>query len=89
MSASTCKDCGRPMMWVRTENGKAMPLDVMPFTNGNVVIIGTLGVRDSTPVVHVLTNADRAAGTYDGRQLFVMHRATCGKEVVMEQQTLL
>lgn len=89
MSASTCRDCGRPMWWARTENGRAMPLDVMPFDDGNVVIVGTVDIRNSTPLVHVLTKADRAEGTHDGRQRFKMHRATCGKQVELEQPSLL
>jgi hypothetical protein len=27
---SECHDCGEPIMWVFSEKGKAMPIDVMP-----------------------------------------------------------
>lgn len=80
-TTSFCRDCGKGMWWVRTENGKAMPLDLLPTSKeyGNVVLVGTDSRGDSTPIAHVLTKADREARTYDHLQHFVMHRATCGK----------
>jgi len=30
--ASTCRSCNRPVLWVRTEGGKRMPLDVKRLT---------------------------------------------------------
>lgn len=80
-TSSFCRDCGKGMYWVRTEAGKAMPLDLLPTTKeyGNVVLVGTASRGDSTPIAHVLTKAEKAAGTYAHLQHWVMHRATCGK----------
>lgn len=33
-----CRACGAELEWVRTEAGKAMPLDPGPAAEGNVVI---------------------------------------------------
>lgn len=35
---STCKSCGRQIRWAKTEAGKAIPLDVDPVADGNVVL---------------------------------------------------
>lgn len=67
------------MWWSVTENGRRMPLDRTPHEHGNVVVVGTVSKIDTTPLVHVLTNVDRAEGTYDGRDRFFAHKATCGK----------
>lgn len=46
-----CRSCRRPILWVRTESGKPMPLDAKPRPDGNVVVRGGRAVylsRDST-----------------------------------------
>jgi hypothetical protein len=34
-----CRACQHPVEWVRTEGGKAMPLNVDRADNGNIVVI--------------------------------------------------
>ncbi len=36
MMADTCFSCRAPVVWSRTEKGRAMPLDVDKVSNGNV-----------------------------------------------------
>jgi hypothetical protein len=33
-----CRSCRAPIEWARTESGKAIPLDVGEFDNGNIVV---------------------------------------------------
>lgn len=35
---SSCGDCGRMIIWARTDQGKAMPLDPEKVLGGNVVL---------------------------------------------------
>lgn len=35
---SECSSCGAPIRWAMTANGKPMPLDFEPVSNGNVVV---------------------------------------------------
>lgn len=37
---TTCRSCGAPIRWLRTEAGKPMPVDETPSPDGNVVLIG-------------------------------------------------
>ena len=63
---SECKDCKRSVRWVKTENGKAMPLDMNPVWDGNVVLIRGLA--------HVLKKDEKAAPNVPK---FMPHMATC------------
>lgn len=36
---ATCRSCGAPIIWARTVNGKAMPLDAEPTDAGNVSLV--------------------------------------------------
>ena len=38
----TCRGCGKPIEWARTERGKAIPLDPLPVERGNIIV--SLGV---------------------------------------------
>lgn len=40
-----CSSCGKPMVWVKTVNGKAMPIDAEPVADGNLVLAGDGTVR--------------------------------------------
>jgi hypothetical protein len=33
---ANCRTCSAPIDWARTENGKAIPLDLAPVTGGNI-----------------------------------------------------
>ncbi len=41
---SACKSCGAVLKWAKTEAGKAMPLDVTPTPDGNVIIVDAVAV---------------------------------------------
>jgi len=36
--SATCRSCGAPILWSRTENNKPIPLDPEPVPGGNVVL---------------------------------------------------
>lgn len=61
-----CKDCGAPVRWVRTENGRAMPLDAKSRLDGNVILVRGLA--------HVLSKVDRIA---ESTPRWTAHFATC------------
>jgi hypothetical protein len=37
----TCRGCGGPIRWTRTENNRAMPIDPDPDPDGNVAVLHT------------------------------------------------
>lgn len=39
---SLCKTCQAPVLWVKTEGGKNIPLDGKKVANGNIDMIGGL-----------------------------------------------
>lgn len=63
---SQCKSCGAPIQWVKTDRGKAMPLDPEPVPGGNVVVSKEPGEE---PVAHVCEPNEHSA--------YVSHFATC------------
>lgn len=36
---STCKTCGAPIRWARTDTGKAIPVDPEPRADGNITLV--------------------------------------------------
>lgn len=69
----TCRTCGAPVEWARTAKaGKAIPLDVGEYANGNLDVIGRS--EDGTPTVRVLTLDERLSA---GRPLRRSHFASC------------
>ena len=40
MRPGTCRSCGAPIVWVETELGTPMPLDVEPCPDGNITVEG-------------------------------------------------
>lgn len=61
-----CRSCGAPIRWVKTEAGKAMPLDAEPAVDGNICLED--GVAHYVP----RHDNDSKAGPY-----FKSHFATC------------
>jgi hypothetical protein len=59
---SRCGSCGAPVLWARTETGKAIPLDAVPTERGNLVL--------ADGVVHV-------ARILGHSPQYVPHFATC------------
>ena len=48
MNTDRCRSCGAPILWVRAERGKMMPLDAEPNPAGNIILIdGIAHVRES------------------------------------------
>jgi hypothetical protein len=39
--SSTCKHCGRPIVWAKTERGKNRPVDPDPVPNGDLELKAT------------------------------------------------
>lgn len=72
---SKCKYCGRPILWVRTTDGKTMPIDPDPTPTGNVV------AEDGTdgPRARVLTTAMEFNPAVHGHRRYTPHFATCPK----------
>lgn len=78
---STCRGCGAPIRWVRTEHGNLMPIDPDPDPDGNVELVDDTGAaldaaaldrfqRTVTAVVH-------AQPTLTGGDRWMPHHATC------------
>lgn len=57
-----CKSCNAPIVWAKTAEGKPMPLDPIPKTGGNIIVVD--GVAKVVPVQNV-------------GEAFVSHFATC------------
>lgn len=62
MNTVPCKSCRKPIRWVVTANGKRMPIDPAPSTDGNLVL-------DDRGVAHF--------DWRPGRAKYVSHFATC------------
>lgn len=62
---NTCRACPAPVRWVRTEAGRAMPLDPVPVPEGNVQLVGG--------VAHVLHKDE----VPQPGARYVSHFATC------------
>ena len=45
---NTCKSCGAAITWVKTVNGKAMPLDAVPAKDGNIHVKDGVAYVDSS-----------------------------------------
>ena len=37
MSSSLCRNCGQPIKWIKTKNGKNMPLDPIGIDEGDIL----------------------------------------------------
>lgn len=61
---STCRSCGAPITWAKTDKGKAMPLDAEPTPAGNLELDGGR-VRFVTPDANATTSR------------YTSHFATC------------
>ena len=56
MRVTACKGCGRPIVWIRTGNGKSMPCDAQP-----VVYKAVEGGKDRV----VMPNGEVLSCTFD------------------------
>ncbi|MGH3627232.1 MAG: hypothetical protein ACREN2_05725 [Candidatus Dormibacteria bacterium] len=69
---TTCKSCGEPIMWVITEAGAKMPLDVTPSDAGTVLL-----TAHTPPIARVVSPGRRHACQYTGQKFYVTHFSTC------------
>ena len=76
MSMSTCRGCGAPIIWIKTERGKSMPCDPEQVTywqarSGSQKIVTPNGEVVSAELSGELNNATGIG--------YVSHFATCPK----------
>lgn len=75
MSAVTkCRRCDKPVTWATSEGGKAMPLDLYAYDDGNVQLIPN--PRGPGQIAHVMTKAELNDPPPGPR--YKAHFATCG-----------
>lgn len=70
---STCRSCQAEIRWATTRAGKAIPLDVPPTAEGNVVLERE-GARD---VAVTLGGFELELARSEGRETWMPHHATC------------
>lgn len=70
MRTSRCRSCRAEVVWCVTAGGKAMPVDVEPVEDGNVVL-----EDDGDLVATVVPPGQGLLG--DERPRYVSHFATC------------
>jgi hypothetical protein len=66
--SDVCRACKAPIVWARTEHGRAMPLDPEPDSGGNIAIVDDVAVVLTRAVLERLTGE---------RRLYRSHFATC------------
>jgi hypothetical protein len=72
---STCRTCGEPVIWARTEEGKAIPLDVEPLSASNCdpkSLVFLFDPDDDWPVT-----AAKAGNLRPSTVVYVSHFSTC------------
>lgn len=67
-TGATCRSCGEPVLWARTEAGKRMPVDRDAVLNGNL----DLRVPNGQLTAYVVKPDPAAKG-------FVSHFVTCAQ----------
>lgn len=71
MSRSLCKSCKAAVLWVTTEDGKAMPVDVAPVRGGNIRLEGSAARPTAVYVQPLLETEQQKAAPH-----YVSHFAT-------------
>lgn len=66
---SNCRSCSAEIRWARTSNGKAMPVDIDPHEDGNLVL--------GDKFVTVYANAATAIDAAPDALRYLSHFATC------------
>lgn len=80
MPNSTCRSCGRDIIWTETERGKKMPVDAGKRNDGNILLISR---GDAAPQAKFLgkleLDAEKARALARGEtfRAYVSHFATC------------
>lgn len=70
-AAARCSSCQQPIRWVRTSNGKPMPVDYDPHEGGNIL------VDDHGGNAIVTEPGGPGSGIPSGKTLHYSHFATC------------
>lgn len=71
--SSTCRSCGRPIVWGETEAGKKIPMDPEPSIDGNLT--RTASTVDGR--IHYLIKYYKRARETPGVTTYKSHFATC------------
>jgi hypothetical protein len=71
-AASPCRGCGGLIFFVKTPNGKNMPVNLEPDSTGNVAVYRDVS---GTFQGRTLTKSDNAPSR--GETLYMPHMATC------------
>jgi hypothetical protein len=66
-----CRSCGAPILWAKTQQGRAIPLDLEPTADGNIEFTGVLDIVR----VHAAPADGDLFGTATNRRR--PHFATC------------
>ncbi len=66
MNEPKCRSCGAQILWLKTAKGKAIPVDIKPTPDGNMVI--------DDGIARVLKKGEPVAG---GKLRWTSHFATC------------
>lgn len=69
---SACSTCGAPIRWCVTEKGAAMPVDVAPAKNGNLILRAVGSKTIAACVTPLLETPEERAAPH-----FLSHFATC------------
>lgn len=67
---SNCRSCAAPIQWVRTPEGRTMPLDPLPVEDGN------LALMQGDPIIAVPVAKHELLIDDDGLR-YVSHFASC------------
>lgn len=70
LPTTPCRGCRLDIAWVRTTNGKAMPIDPLPNPSGNVIVRYENGALVASVLVASDTNRPQGVA-------FMPHFATC------------
>ncbi len=62
-----CRTCKAQVIWVKTEKGRSMPVDVDPVDGGNIMLMEHYG---QPPIA-------RMVAPVEGVKCYVSHFATC------------
>lgn len=73
MSAA-CRSCGAAIVWAKTTNGKAMPVDLMPTDDGNIVLLDDGNERGEQTALVVKSGEE-----HPSVERHKSHFATCPK----------
>jgi hypothetical protein len=74
-AVARCRACDALIIWAVTSAGKAIPVDVVPVANGNIVLYPA-SPKDGKPKPLALVTSKPATG--DGHR-YVAHFSTCPK----------